>query len=120
MVIVSLPTFALAVQLSPHAPGTTLDADFWFLIQACSMQILGLLIVGIPMWKGKALSGQGWYWTWACIGLATGCTIAAPLVYCKLRTEWSSFLVIVAGATQAFVTLQVTLIADLGPHITER
>ncbi|KIW11303.1 hypothetical protein PV08_10603 [Exophiala spinifera] len=111
-VIVALPTFALAFQYSPHARGSTLDADFWFLLQSCSMQFLGFLTVGIPMWKGKLLSVHVWYWTWGFIGLAMSCTLAAPFIYCKLRTEWSAFLVIVAGTIQAFVTLQITLIAN--------
>jgi hypothetical protein len=110
-VIVALPTFAVAFQYSPHTPGTTRDADFWFLLQACSMQFLGLLTIGIPMWKGKELSGHSWCWSWGFMGLAVGCTTAAPFAYCKAPTEWSSFLGIVAGAIQAFVTLQIILIA---------
>jgi hypothetical protein len=110
--VIALPTFALAWQYSPHKSGTTHDADFWFLVQTCSMQLLGLLIMAIPMWEGKELSGHSWYWTWGFILVAFGGTITAPFVYCHAPTEWSSFLGIVAGAVQAFVTLQVTLIAN--------
>jgi hypothetical protein len=118
-VIAALPTFALAWQYSQHTPGTTRDADFWFMVQACTMQFLGLLTMGIPMWKGKELSGHSWYWTWAFKIVALGCTIAAPFAYCKAPTEWSSFLGIVAGALQAFVTLQITLLADAGGKESE-
>jgi hypothetical protein len=111
-VIVTLPTCAIAVRSSPHTSGTAQDAGFWFLMQGSSMQLLGLLTTGIPMWRGKELSGHSWYWTWGFMGLAIGCVIAAPISYCKVPIEWSSLLSVMAGIVQAFVVLQITIMAD--------
>lgn len=113
-VVVGLPTFAFGYQNSLHKPGTIHDADFWFLLQASSTTFLGLLTMGIPMWKGTMLSGQSWYWTWGAIGMAGICSSLSPIIYCYMPTEWASFLGIIAGAIQAFVALQITMIANGG------
>ncbi|RDL33865.1 uncharacterized protein BP5553_08233 [Venustampulla echinocandica] len=104
IVLLALPTFALAYQHSSHKPETIQDADFWFQVQASSMTFLGLLIMGIPMWKERMLSGYVWYWTWGAMSISGACSFSAPVIYCYAPIEWAS-LGIVAGALQAFVTL---------------
>jgi len=76
------------------------------------MTMASLFIMGIPMWKGDNLPKLGWAWTNGFILIAIMCTVLAPVVYCEAPTEWSSFMMIFVASVQAFVVLQVSLVAD--------
>lgn len=76
------------------------------------MALASLATLGIPVWRRRALPGQIWYGTWLSLAVAVVCAIVAPFMYLNLPTEWSQFMVIAAGIIQAFLTLEVALVAD--------
>jgi hypothetical protein len=95
--------FALGYAHSPHLQGTTNDADFWFLIQSTIVQLLGLVVSALIERKSGGLPK----WRWALpTAIAGACSIIAIPLYLVVPTEWSSFLSLVAGATQSFMILQ--------------
>jgi hypothetical protein len=110
--LVTIPTTALAWQYSMHKPGTPKDADFWFQIQNSCMSILNFAILAIPIWRSEALPARMSFWIWGLLISASLCVGVAPVVYLFGPTEWSSLMSIVAGIVQAFVTLQIALVAD--------
>lgn len=76
------------------------------------MTIFGLLATSVPLWNGTGISNHGWYWTWSFMIGASLCALIAPLVYLYVPTEWSLYMNVGAGAVQAFVNLQITLVAN--------
>jgi hypothetical protein len=111
-VIVAIPMVSQAWQHSPHTAGAVTDADFWYLIQNCSMTVLALVTMAIPLSKGNNLPRYLGYWIWGPVTIAILCAMTAPVVYLYKPTEWGAFMSIAAGAMQAFVTLQIALVAD--------
>jgi hypothetical protein len=104
--VISTASFALGYARSPHVPGTAKDADFWFLIPATFMQILGLLVSALLERERGGLPK----WRWGLpTAVAGACSIMAVPLYLAVPKEWSSFLSLVAGATQSFMTLQLFL-----------
>lgn len=97
-------TFALAYYYSDHLPGTTKDADFWFLLQGCITQVFTLIISGIPLKADSRLWKRMWV---PPMILALTCTVIAPPLYLTAPTEWSSFVVLIATGIQAFMVLQL-------------
>jgi hypothetical protein len=94
-------------------PGSAKDADFWWLVQSTIMQVLGLLTLSVPIWQGSKLPSQNWFWTWLFIGIASLATIVAVPLYLYAPVAYSSTLVFVATACQAFVVLQLALAANV-------
>ncbi|KAF5601774.1 salicylate hydroxylase [Fusarium pseudocircinatum] len=101
-------TFALAYNYSEHTPGTTKDADFWFLMQSCITQGFTLIISGIPLRADPRLRKRTWI---PPMFLALICTVIAPPLYLTAPTEWSSFVGLVAGGIQAFMVLQLVTVS---------
>ncbi|KAF4502482.1 salicylate hydroxylase [Fusarium agapanthi] len=101
-------TFALAYNYSEHTPGTTKDADFWFLMQSCITQGFTLIISGIPLRADPRLRKRTWV---PPMFLALICTVIAPPLYLTAPTEWSSFVGLVAGGIQAFMVLQLVTVS---------
>ena len=113
--ILALPLAALGWEYSSHQPGTARDADFWFLTQSCSMALLGLFTMALPIWKGRNLPKVAKTSLWLFMSFGALSAIVAPIIYLFAPTEWSAFLNIVAGAVQAFATLQIALVAEQSP-----
>ncbi|KAF5582546.1 salicylate hydroxylase [Fusarium pseudoanthophilum] len=101
-------TFALAYNYSDHKPGTTKDADFWFLMQSCITQGFTLIISGIPLRADPRLRKRTWV---PPMLLALVCTIIAPPLYLTAPTEWSSFVSLIASGIQAFMVLQLVTVS---------
>ncbi|KAF5715797.1 hypothetical protein FGLOB1_2834 [Fusarium globosum] len=101
-------TFALAYNYSDHKPGTTKDADFWFLMQSCITQGFTLVISGIPLWSDPRMQKRTWV---PPMLLALICTIIAPPLYLTAPTEWSSFVGLIATGIQAFMVLQLVTVS---------
>ncbi|EWY97387.1 hypothetical protein FOYG_02235 [Fusarium oxysporum NRRL 32931] len=101
-------TFALAYNYSDHTPGTTKDADFWFLMQSCITQGFTLIISGIPLKADPRLRKRTWV---PPMLLALVCTVIAPPLYLAAPTEWSSFVGLVATGIQAFMVLQLVTVS---------
>ena len=110
-----LPTFALGWRASGPLPGTTNDADFWFSVQGCCMSFLSLLTMIIPMWTDGLLGGGKEWITWLVLSIALLCTVAAPIAYLWVPTQWSAFLMTVAGSIQAWITVQIAFVARSAP-----
>lgn len=110
---IAIPTTALGWQYSDHTPGTPKDPDFWFLIQSCSMALLSLLTMALPMWKGEDVRDKTAR-TGLHLFMSAGAVSAfiAPILYVFIPTEWSALLNIFAGAVQAFATLRLALAAE--------
>ena len=95
--------------------GTAKDSDFWFLVQSCGMALLSLFTMALPIGKGTNLPKASSTMLWIFMAAGAISAIAAPVSYLYLPTEWSSLLNIVAGAIQAFATLQIALAAEKSP-----
>jgi hypothetical protein len=104
VVLVSIPTFSLAWKYSPNRPGSVKDADFYFMIQNCVMQLFGLGVAVQSLWGRR--SGSMVFWL---VPTAFGSvvTILAPLLYLKMPTPWSSYCILSGSAVQAFMVLQL-------------
>ncbi len=77
------------------------------------MAVISFATLGIPIWRRRALPNRQIYFgTWLSIAVAVICAVVAPFMYIKLPTEWSQFMVIAAGIIQAFMTLELALLAD--------
>lgn len=114
----TIPLTCLGWYCSDRKPGTPQDADFWFLIQTCVMQILGLFTVAIPIWRGKTPTKLAGFFTWTSIGIGVLFSSCAPYLYTKIPTPWAVSLTVLSGAVQAVVTLQVALAAEA--HVGEK
>jgi len=101
--IMSTVFFALGYGRSLHVQGTSNDADFWFLIQATLMQVLGLVVSALLEWERGGLPKWRWILPTAIAGY---CSITAIPLYLFVPKVWSSYLSLVAGATQTYMTLQ--------------
>ncbi|KAF5981977.1 hypothetical protein FBULB1_4479 [Fusarium bulbicola] len=101
-------TFAFAYNYSDHTPGTTKDADFWFLMQNCITQGFTLIISGILLRADPRLRKLIWV---PPMLLALICTIIAPPLYVNAPTEWSSFVGFLAGGIQGFMVLQLATVS---------
>ena len=110
--LITIPTTALGWQYSPHQPGTTRDADFWFLVQSSCMTILGFAVLAVPIWRTEAFSINARFWIWGLLIAASLCVALSPLVYIFGPTEWSQCMSIISGIFQVFLTLQIALVAD--------
>ena len=75
------------------------------------MALLSLFTMALPMGKGTNLPKASSTMLWIFMGAGAISAIAAPVSYLYLPTEWSSLVNIVAGAIQAFATLQIALAA---------
>ncbi|KAB8360836.1 hypothetical protein FH972_024570 [Carpinus fangiana] len=110
--VCTLPAVAVGWQHSEHLAGTVKDADFWFLLQSCIMQVSNTLTVAVLLQNDHNLLGvQRWYTAGAMSGVVI-CSPASLIAYCFLTTEWSALLNVLAGSIQAFVTLQLALMID--------
>ena len=114
--LTAIPTMALGWRSSPHIRGSPADADFWFLLQNCAMILLGLIIMILPTFQAPTLPRLAKKTLWIWIGLATVCVVVAPITYLYLPTEWSQCLIMISGAIQIFVTLQLSLTAAEGAN----
>jgi len=101
-----------AWQYSTHEPGTARDADFWFLVQGSTMQLLGLLTIIIPLVGSHRMLTRQWFWTWGFVGTSFACAVAAVPIYLHYSTACSSTLAFIASAAQGFVVMQTVLIVN--------
>jgi hypothetical protein len=105
----TIPLFALGYRYSEHQPGTTEDADFWFLAQSSLTQALGVVMLYMLIWKSNQLPKRVGIPLLTIAFLSTILTI--PL-YTRVPTEWSNFLSIIGACIQAFMVLQIAIIED--------
>ena len=101
--VTSVGFYALGYSHSPHIAGSTNDPDFWFLMQGCASQLLGLAASALLEWYSSGY--RKWRWILPMFIAALCSVLAAPL-YVLVPTEWSSFLTFIASATQSFILLQ--------------
>lgn len=104
-ICLTIPFVLKAYQFSPHTPGTREDPDFWFLAQSSINQSVVLLISALGLWKLKSTH----LWVWLPAVMAVVCNMLAMPMYLFAPTEWSSFCVVVAGAIQSFMVLQLAI-----------
>jgi hypothetical protein len=104
---ISTASFAIGYGSSVHLPGKADDPDFWFLIQATCVQLLGLVVSALI--ERRRASLPTWRW---CLptAIAGACAIGSIPLYILVPKEWSSFLSTVAGTTQTFMALQFFLL----------
>ncbi|KAH7416910.1 hypothetical protein BKA64DRAFT_656489 [Cadophora sp. MPI-SDFR-AT-0126] len=101
--ITSVGFYALGYSHSLHIAGSTNDPDFWFLMQGCVSQLLGLAASALLEWKSGGY--QKWRWRLP-MGIAVLCSVLATPLYVLVPTEWSSFLTFITSTTQSFILLQ--------------
>jgi hypothetical protein len=111
-VLVSAILVYKAWEYSPHEPGTVKDADFWFLLQGSSMQLLGIAAIIFSLTQSSTLPKQPRTWTLTFVVTSSGSTVAPILLYLYAPTEWSSMLAFAGSAMQALVILQMVFSSD--------
>ena len=100
---ISLISSAVGFAYSRPSKGNTKDAEFWFLVQSTTMQLLGLGIAALLEWREDAMPKHRW-----AVPAAIACflaVLAIPL-YLMLPTKWSSLSCVVASGLQPFLMLQ--------------
>jgi len=97
---------------SPHEPGTTGDADFWFLLQSSLMQLAGSVPIITALAFDPNMSLQPRIWSWFFLGTSLIFSTLAPLLYCALPTEYSAVLSFVGSVMQAFIVLEAMLLVQ--------
>ncbi|KAL9603253.1 MAG: hypothetical protein Q9219_001274 [cf. Caloplaca sp. 3 TL-2023] len=101
------------------APGSTSDADFWFLIQNSFIQLLGLIITALAsLWsrngeQAKFLERPRLV-TRSLSGIGLGCALSAPLCYMRAPAMANAVVSLVGSAMQVCVMMQLTLSGDVG------
>jgi hypothetical protein len=109
---VAVVPICIGWQYSPHQPGNKRDADFYFLLQGTIMQVMGVLTVGIPLFRGPPLPKEPWIWTWSFLGVSFLLSMLAIPAYLRMPTEWSALLAFLGSAAQGFVILQLMITID--------
>jgi hypothetical protein len=71
------------------------------------MQVMGVLTVGIPLFRGPPLPKEPWFWTWGFLGFSFLLSILAIPAYLVIPTEWSALLSFLGAAAQGSVILQM-------------
>jgi len=99
-------TFSMGYGRSSHEPGTTLDDDFWFLLQGCISQFFGMGYMIIPLLNSAQVRRRFWL---PPMMIALVCTVLAVPLYLISPKEWSAFCMLTGSATQAFLSLQLAL-----------
>lgn len=100
---ISLISSAVGFAYSRPSKGSTKDAEFWFLVQSTTMQLLGLGIAALLEWREDAMPKHRW-----AVPAAIACflaVLAVPL-YLMLPTKWSSLACVIASGLQPFLMLQ--------------
>ena len=68
--------------------GTKKDADFWWLLQGSTMQILGIPSIVFPLLESSILPSQPRRWALFLASASLVCTIAAiPLYLLRIRSN---------------------------------
>ncbi|CAK7229963.1 hypothetical protein SEUCBS140593_007424 [Sporothrix eucalyptigena] len=100
-------TFALSYNYSTHTLGAWHEADFWALVQQAITQLIGLAITIVPLVKNK----YAHRWAWQAPSIFVVClTVVSIPLYVFVPTEWSSLTMLVGGAIQTFLTLQLAIL----------
>lgn len=82
---------AFAISMQSRSPGSTGDADFWYLIQSSIMAVLGNIVVIVPLLKKSWFSpAYSLMWTFFMLGLAF--SIISIIIYPLINTGWSSMV----------------------------
>jgi hypothetical protein len=80
-----------AISMQSDTPGSTGDADFWYLVQNSIMAVLGNIVNVVPL-LGRSwfLPAYGLMWMFFTLGLIFAVTAIA--IYPFFSTSWSSML----------------------------
>ncbi|KAF2452282.1 hypothetical protein BDY21DRAFT_175893 [Lineolata rhizophorae] len=111
VILAAVPGYK-AWQHPPPKPGSTRDADFWFLVQGCTMQLIGLFTIILPIALGPRMLLRQWFWTWLLVGVNFIYSVAPIPVYLHFPTEWAATIAFLGSAAQAFVTLQALFLIE--------
>ncbi|KAI0133975.1 hypothetical protein BJ170DRAFT_716280 [Xylariales sp. AK1849] len=94
---------------SDSAPGTTEDADFWWMISNVVFQALSFLVFAIPIWHRATLPIADNYWTWVLILVGISIALAAIPLYILVSVKYSSMASFIGSAVAALIQVQVSL-----------
>lgn len=89
--------------------GSHRNMDFWFMVQSSAMSLLGFFTAMFPLYRRPW--GLPWHWSLALCFVGTVSVLAAVPVYLCAPAFWSSSLLFIGAASQAAVTLQLSLLA---------
>lgn len=80
-----------AISMKSDTPGSTGDADFWYLVQSSIMAVLGNITMVVPL-LGRSwfLPAYGLMWMFFWLGLIFAVTAIAIYPFCN--TGWSSMI----------------------------
>jgi hypothetical protein len=99
-----------AISIQDKHPGSTDDADFWYLVQSSIMAVMGNIVMVVPfLRKSWFLPAYTLMWLFFTLGLIFAVT--SIVIYPLLNTGWSSMLSFfgsVASAASVLVMTQAT------------
>ncbi|KIW19636.1 hypothetical protein PV08_00210 [Exophiala spinifera] len=110
--LVSMVPGLIGWQYSSHTRGTVKDANFWFLVQSCLVQILGVVITVFALFSSPRLPKQPWNWAWAFVVTSIGLTAGSVPAYLYAPTEWSTLMAFLGSTAQMCVVLQAMFTID--------
>ena len=108
-VLFTIPMCGKAWQYSTHTAGTTVDADFWFLMQTSTTQAVSRIVSAYSLWNKTSLPLYIWS-TATALGFVP--TVLSPVLYLYCPTEYSAFAGIVASASQSFMVLLLAFVNE--------
>lgn len=83
--------------------------DFWFTIQSSVMSLLGFFTTMFPLYRRSW--GSPWRWSLVFCGVGATSCLTAIAAYVALPGFWSPGLSFLGTASQAIITLQLSLLA---------
>ncbi|XDG04432.1 hypothetical protein ABKA04_004047 [Annulohypoxylon sp. FPYF3050] len=111
MTLSTIPA-GIALTKGTHAPGSSNDPDFWWLVQSVAMQLLGLVLAVCNVPRKPTEKSAAWMSALCLTGFGILCASASIPAYLFLSTSWSSLMSSGATMSQIIVMLELTLMAE--------
>jgi hypothetical protein len=93
--------------MQTSSPGSTSDADFWYLIQSSIMSVMGNIVMVIPLLRRHWLT-PAYNLMWVFFALGLFFALISILIYPFLNPGWSSMIAFFGSVASAAAVLVMT------------